>query len=100
MHLCVCFYFASFSYSRNSTYDTYVGDGHLIQGMDEGLLGMCVGERRVIIVPPFLAYGEKGSGRINQYSDYITWVASLCKVAVCLSLVSYYTHKRDVVKCS
>ena len=55
--------FASFSYSRNSTYDTYVGEGHLIQGMDEGLLGMCVGERRVIIVPPFLAYGEKGSGR-------------------------------------
>ncbi|XP_010738203.3 peptidyl-prolyl cis-trans isomerase FKBP10 [Larimichthys crocea] len=50
------------SYSRNETYDTYVGKGHLIRGMDKGLLGMCVGERRVIIVPPFLAYGESGSG--------------------------------------
>nr|XP_046271602.1 peptidyl-prolyl cis-trans isomerase FKBP10 isoform X1 [Scatophagus argus] len=50
------------SYSRNATYDTYVGQGYLIKGLDEGLLGMCVGERRIIIVPPFLAYGESGSG--------------------------------------
>ncbi|XP_071765925.2 peptidyl-prolyl cis-trans isomerase FKBP10 [Centroberyx gerrardi] len=52
------------SYSRNRTYDTYLGQGDLIKGMDEGLLGMCVGERRVIFVPPFLAYGEKGSGTL------------------------------------
>lgn len=51
-----------FSYSRNATYDTYLGQGDLIKGMDEGLLGMCVGERRLIIVPPFLAYGENGYG--------------------------------------
>lgn len=51
-----------FSHSRNATYDTYLGQGDIIKGMDEGLLGMCVGERRIIIVPPFLAYGETGSG--------------------------------------
>lgn len=51
------------SYSRNATYDTYLGQGDLIQGMEEGLLGMCVGERRFIIVPPFLAYGVNGSGK-------------------------------------
>ncbi|XP_069004740.1 peptidyl-prolyl cis-trans isomerase FKBP10-like isoform X2 [Embiotoca jacksoni] len=50
------------SYSRNVTYDTYLGQGDLIKGMDKGLLGACVGERRVIIVPPFLAYGESGYG--------------------------------------
>ncbi|XP_019949853.2 peptidyl-prolyl cis-trans isomerase FKBP10 [Paralichthys olivaceus] len=50
------------SYSRNTTYDTYLGQGDLITGMEEGLLGMCVAERRLIIVPPFLAYGENGSG--------------------------------------
>ncbi|XP_029293467.1 peptidyl-prolyl cis-trans isomerase FKBP10 [Cottoperca gobio] len=50
------------SVSRNATYDTYLGQGDLIKGMDEGLLGMCVGERRVIIIPPFLAYGEIGHG--------------------------------------
>ncbi|XP_056143308.1 peptidyl-prolyl cis-trans isomerase FKBP10 isoform X2 [Lampris incognitus] len=52
------------SYSKNTTYDTYVGQGDIIKGMDEGLLGMCVGERRIIIVPPFLAYGDKGYGTL------------------------------------
>ncbi|KAM6913849.1 peptidyl-prolyl cis-trans isomerase FKBP10-like [Lycodopsis pacificus] len=50
------------SYSRNGTYDTYLGQGDLIKGMEEGLLGMCVGERRIVIIPPFLAYGETGHG--------------------------------------
>ncbi|XP_034045782.1 peptidyl-prolyl cis-trans isomerase FKBP10 isoform X2 [Thalassophryne amazonica] len=50
------------SLSGNGTYDAYLGQGNLIKGMDEGLLGMCVGERRVIIIPPFLAYGETGHG--------------------------------------
>lgn len=51
------------SYSRGGTYDTYIGSGWLIKGMDQGLLGMCPGEKRKIIIPPFLAYGEKGYGK-------------------------------------
>lgn len=34
--------------------------------MEDGLLGMCVGEQRYIIVPPFLAYGVNGSGTTNS----------------------------------
>lgn len=57
---------------RNSTYDTYVGQGSLIKGMDEGLLGMCVGERRSIIIPPFLAYDDKGYGtKVPPYATLI-----------------------------
>ncbi|XP_053554819.1 peptidyl-prolyl cis-trans isomerase FKBP10 [Bombina bombina] len=56
-------YFDS-SYSRSSTYDTYVGSGWLIKGMDQGLLGMCAGEKRKITIPPYLAYGEKGYGTV------------------------------------
>lgn len=52
------------SYSRGGTYDTYIGSGWLIKGMDQGLLGMCPGEKRKIIIPPFLAYGEKGYGTV------------------------------------
>uniref|UniRef100_A0A8C3K6L5 peptidylprolyl isomerase n=1 Tax=Calidris pygmaea TaxID=425635 RepID=A0A8C3K6L5_9CHAR len=52
------------SYSKDSTYDTYVGTGWLIKGMDQALLGMCAGEKRSIIIPPFLAYGEKGYGTV------------------------------------
>ncbi|XP_010140376.1 PREDICTED: peptidyl-prolyl cis-trans isomerase FKBP10-like, partial [Buceros rhinoceros silvestris] len=52
------------SYSKDSTYDTCVCTGWLIKGMDQGLLGMCAGEKRSIIIPPFLAYGEKGYGTV------------------------------------
>ncbi|XP_027531450.1 peptidyl-prolyl cis-trans isomerase FKBP9 isoform X1 [Neopelma chrysocephalum] len=52
------------SYSRNHTYDTYVGKGYVIAGMDEGLLGVCTGEKRRIIIPPHLGYGEEGRGKI------------------------------------
>ncbi|XP_061605948.1 peptidyl-prolyl cis-trans isomerase FKBP10 isoform X1 [Phyllopteryx taeniolatus] len=52
------------SHAKNATYDTYLGQGDLIAGMEEGLLGMCVAERRIVIVPPFLAYGEKGHGSV------------------------------------
>ncbi len=50
------------SHTRMRTYDTYVGIGWLIAGMDQGLLGMCVGEKRIITLPPFLGYGENGDG--------------------------------------
>lgn len=40
-----------------------MGKGWLVKGMDEGLLGMCVGEIRHIVIPPFKGYGEKGSGK-------------------------------------
>lgn len=43
------------------TYNTYVGYGKVIPGMDVGLADMCEGEEREIIIPPTWAYGEKGS---------------------------------------
>lgn len=51
-----------FSYSRNHTYDTYIGKGYVIAGMDQGLMDVCIGERRRVIIPPHLAYGEEGTG--------------------------------------
>lgn len=55
------------SYSRNRTYDTYVGRGYVIAGMDEGLVGVCVGEKRTITIPPHLGYGEEGTGACNAW---------------------------------
>ena len=66
--LCLCwayqwYCFSNFhSYDDEETYNTYVGDGWLIKGMDEGLIGACVGERRTITIPPHLGYGEAGDG--------------------------------------
>lgn len=31
--------------------------------MDQGLQGVCIGERRRVVVPPHLAYGENGVGK-------------------------------------
>ncbi|KAK2820439.1 hypothetical protein Q5P01_023398 [Channa striata] len=52
------------SYQRNSTYNTYIGMGYVIAGMDQALVGVCIGERRTITVPPHLAYGEQGAGGV------------------------------------
>ena len=32
------------------------------QGWDQGLQGICVGEKRELTVPPYLAYGKKSAG--------------------------------------
>lgn len=61
-----CFLSLCRSYSRNRTYDTYVGRGYVIAGMDEGLIGVCVGEKRTITIPPHLAYGEEGTGATRR----------------------------------
>uniref|UniRef100_G3NSQ0 peptidylprolyl isomerase n=1 Tax=Gasterosteus aculeatus TaxID=69293 RepID=G3NSQ0_GASAC len=49
------------SYQRNTTYNTYIGMGYVIAGMDQALLGVCMGEKRRVIIPPKLAYGEEGA---------------------------------------
>jgi len=38
----------------------YLGYGEVISGWDRGLLGMCLGEIRKLVVPSDLAYGERG----------------------------------------
>ncbi|GAB4345575.1 MAG: peptidylprolyl isomerase [Desulfobulbaceae bacterium] len=52
------------SYDRGEPIRFRVGTGQVIAGWDEALLSMKKGERRILIVPPELAYGSRGAGRV------------------------------------
>ena len=43
-------------------FDFQIGSGRVIKGWDVGLLGLCVGSKATLVVPPSLAYGNSGSG--------------------------------------
>lgn len=48
-----------------SPFSLIVGQGQVIEGWDQGLVGMKVGGRRQLVIPPDLAYGSTGSGPIG-----------------------------------
>jgi len=50
------------SRNRGQPFDFVIGRGQVIQGWEKGLLGMCVGEKRTLTIPPEMGYGERGAG--------------------------------------
>ncbi|XP_027336773.1 FK506-binding protein 2-like [Abrus precatorius] len=49
------------SFERNNPIEFELGSGQVIKGWDQGLLGMCLGEKRKLKIPAKLGYGEQGS---------------------------------------
>ncbi|KAF2274631.1 uncharacterized protein EI97DRAFT_401633 [Westerdykella ornata] len=53
------------SYKGGVPFTFTLGAGDVIKGWDQGLLDMCIGEGRRLVIPPHLAYGDSGSGPIK-----------------------------------
>ncbi|GIX87086.1 peptidyl-prolyl cis-trans isomerase FKBP7 [Caerostris extrusa] len=50
------------SYDVNDPFQFQLGIGQVIKGWDQGLVDMCVGEKRRLTIPPHLGYGDGGAG--------------------------------------
>jgi peptidylprolyl isomerase len=65
------------SWSRGEPLEFRLGVGQVIAGWDQGVQGMRVGGRRQLIIPPGLAYGDRGAGRSIAPGETLIFVCDL-----------------------
>ena len=68
------------SYNRGAPLDFPLGAGRVIRGWDEGVAGMKVGGRRRLVIPPHLAYGDRGAGGVIAPGETLIFVVDLVDV--------------------
>jgi len=52
------------SYKRKKPIEFPLGMGHVIEGWDEGIALLKVGDKARFVIPPYLGYGERGAGGV------------------------------------
>jgi FKBP-type peptidyl-prolyl cis-trans isomerase len=68
------------SWDRGQPFTTAIGVGQVIAGWDEGMVGMRVGGRRILVIPSDLAYGESGSGGVIGPNAPLAFVVDLLAI--------------------
>lgn len=68
------------SWDRGQPFPFQLGAGNVIKGWDEGVVGMKVGGRRELIIPPDLAYGKQGSPPAIGPDETLVFVIDLIDV--------------------
>jgi peptidylprolyl isomerase len=68
------------SWNRGEPLAFRVGVGQVIKGWDDGLLGMKVGGRRKLVIPPHLGYGDRGAGSAIKPGETLIFVVDLVDV--------------------
>jgi peptidylprolyl isomerase len=65
------------SWGRGEPFAFTLGGGDVIQGWDEGIEGMKVGGRRLLVIPPDKGYGEQGAGGAIGPNETLVFVVDL-----------------------
>lgn len=68
------------SHDRNKPFDTPIGVRRVIPGWDEAFLDMRKGEKRVIVIPYRLAYGERGMPPVIPPKSTLVFDVELIKI--------------------
>jgi peptidylprolyl isomerase len=69
------------SYNRGTPLQFRLGVGQVISGWDTGVQGMKVGGRRQLVIPPHLAYGDRGAPGAIAPGETLIFVVDLLKVS-------------------
>ncbi|WP_370945897.1 FKBP-type peptidyl-prolyl cis-trans isomerase [Amycolatopsis sp. cg5] len=69
------------SWNRGEPLNFGLGSGQVIPGWDQGVDGMKVGGRRKLVIPPHLAYGDRGAGGVIKPGETLVFVVDLIGVS-------------------
>ncbi|KAF9361251.1 Peptidyl-prolyl cis-trans isomerase fpr2 [Mortierella sp. AD094] len=68
------------SLDRGRTFDFTLGAGQVIKGWDQGLVGMCVGEKRKLTIPSSLGYGSRAMGSAIPANSVLVFDVELVRI--------------------